>query len=247
MSTTIITSNDETFTQTTYNGISILVRDSDSYVNVSKMLRDLTGRKKRIDKLLSNGSWIEYFDEFKTIYSGCPNGHSDFIYKLNQKYNNKTQGWYFDSRLVNYVAIWAFPKYAITVSSIMDLINERSHLKNISFEENMKEINEKLTAEINDLKSENISLKSDLSNLAVPENNCDKILSIVKKDEKYILSADSQKYKNNYFYQFIFPASMNVKQIVKKEFGTYEFDKDDLTDVINFIFSKEPKLVILND
>lgn len=127
MNTTTITSNNETFSQITYNGISILVRDSDSYVNVSKMIIDLTGKKKRVDKLLSNGSWKEYFEEFQTIYSGRPNGHPDYIYKLNIKYNNKTQGWYFDPRLVNYVAIWASPKYAVTVGKIMDSIDKKVH------------------------------------------------------------------------------------------------------------------------
>jgi hypothetical protein len=35
------------------------------------------------------------------------------------------RGYYDHPKLINYIAIWASPKYASTVSEIMDVINER--------------------------------------------------------------------------------------------------------------------------
>lgn len=52
-----ITCSNETFTQSDYNGFSILIRDSDGYINGTKMVKDIntkTGKNKRLRKILEN-------------------------------------------------------------------------------------------------------------------------------------------------------------------------------------------------
>ncbi|KAA6381537.1 MAG: hypothetical protein EZS28_022934 [Streblomastix strix] len=51
----------------------------------------------------------------------CP---QTFI-EQNSKYSVEHRGYYVHPKLINYIAIWASPKYASTVSEIMDAINER--------------------------------------------------------------------------------------------------------------------------
>ncbi|KAA6404427.1 MAG: hypothetical protein EZS28_000048 [Streblomastix strix] len=69
MQSTLESNGQETFIKTTYNGIEIIIRKSDQYVNASK------------------GTWVH-------------------------------------PKLVNYIAIWASPKYVSTVGETMDKINE---------------------------------------------------------------------------------------------------------------------------
>ena len=54
---------------------------------------------------------------------------ADFCYRrlLKNGYINDVRGTYVDPRLVNYIAIWASPKYAVCVGKIMDSINDKVH------------------------------------------------------------------------------------------------------------------------
>ena len=121
--------DNETFTRGTYNGISVIIRDKDGFINATHMCEQFN---KRFRKLNDNQSWRAYFDEFKRVYTNSPNsgGCSDeeFMYRLHagipdsQKY---LRGFYVDRRLINYIAIWASPAYAIRVGVIMDSINAK--------------------------------------------------------------------------------------------------------------------------
>ncbi|KAA6356585.1 MAG: hypothetical protein EZS28_047888 [Streblomastix strix] len=46
------------------------------------------------------------------------------MYEINKGFDNKFKGYYVHPHLINYVAIWVSPKYAVTVRKIMDKINE---------------------------------------------------------------------------------------------------------------------------
>ena len=55
---------------------------------------------------------------------------SFYMYDLNKGLcvkNNELRGTYVDPRLINYIAIWASPTYALKVGKIMDSINNKVH------------------------------------------------------------------------------------------------------------------------
>ena len=123
--------NGETFTRGTYNGISVIIRDKDSYINATDMCGQFN---KRFRKIFENHAWQSFYDEFKHEYTtspelgGCSNDH--FLYTINKGIPNDLKflrGTYVDPRLINYIAFWASPRYAITVSKIMDSINDKVH------------------------------------------------------------------------------------------------------------------------
>ncbi|KAK8865305.1 hypothetical protein M9Y10_010845 [Tritrichomonas musculus] len=127
---TITTASGETFTYGTYNGISVLVHDKDGFINATAMCNQFN---KRFKELLENKSWNEYFDAFlKEFYDG-PNSvqrENKPIYQLHSGLTldeNELRGTYVDPRLINYIAFWASPTYAISVGKIMDSINDKVH------------------------------------------------------------------------------------------------------------------------
>ena len=125
-----INCNNETFTRGTYNGISVLIRDKDGYINATDMCNQLN---KRFRKIFENHAWQQYFEAFKAEYYARPEmgeQEKEPIYQLNKGFsvkNNNLRGTYVDPRLVNYIAIWASPIYAIYVGKIMDSINDKVH------------------------------------------------------------------------------------------------------------------------
>ena len=91
---------------------------------------------KRFRKIFETQSWKSYFDEFKRFYTTSPDlgecSDEAFMYRLNAGIpdsQKELRGMYVDKRLINYIAIWASPVYAIRVGIIMDSINERVHEK----------------------------------------------------------------------------------------------------------------------
>lgn len=124
--------NNESFTRGTYNGISVIIRDKDGFINATHMCQQFN---KRFRKIFENHAFQQYLKVFKEIYCACPiSGGQEIepIFQLNKgiptKYN-ELRGSYVDKRLINYIAIWASPEYAVYVGVIMDTINERVHEK----------------------------------------------------------------------------------------------------------------------
>ncbi len=115
--------NNETFTRGTYNGISVIIRDKDGYINATDMCKQFN---RRFAKINENHSWQQYFEAFKAEYYVLPE-MGEPIYVLKKGYTNEIRGTYVDPRIVNYIAIWASPTYAIYVGKIMDSINDKVH------------------------------------------------------------------------------------------------------------------------
>jgi cell division protein FtsB len=67
-------------------------------------------------------------------------------------------GSYVDQRLINYIAFWASPKYAVQVGKIMDQINIQVHLLEVDG-------NDQLQDTLARIKQENEDLKSNVNNL----------------------------------------------------------------------------------
>ena len=126
----------DSFIHGTYNGIEIISRKSDGYVNASKMVQVLRGAKEDTQFrrfLRENKSWKEYLDAFKEDFyldeKVQIEKRPDLIEKWQNCYAPKYRGTYVHPKLINYIAIWASPKYAIYVGDIMDQINDKVHEK----------------------------------------------------------------------------------------------------------------------
>ena len=118
-----ITSNGETFTRTDYNGVSILIRDKDGYVNVTKIAKD-NGKQKRLNEYFESNKWKEIVDNFENFKS--PDFSGDSIYAIstdNKGYKHEIYGTYIHPDLVHFVAEWCNISYAFKVSTIMNNIN----------------------------------------------------------------------------------------------------------------------------
>ena len=125
-----ITCNGENFIRGTYNGIAVLIREKDGFINATDMCNQFN---KRFRKIFENHSWQAYYEVFRNEYYGSPGmGEQEQkpIYQLNKGFSvkeNYLRGTYVDPRLTNYICFWASPAYAIYVGKIMDSINDKVH------------------------------------------------------------------------------------------------------------------------
>jgi hypothetical protein len=116
-----VISNFEIFTLGSYNGIEKIIRDKDGYVNACRMVDKLS--TKKFYRIYDNRSWKEYLAEFR-----CARKIEDISYELRKGYSKDLTGTYVHPKLINYIAIWASAKYAVTISEIMDNISQQVHL-----------------------------------------------------------------------------------------------------------------------
>ena len=116
--------NIETFTKGTYNGIAILIRDKDGYVNAAKLGND----KKEARKFVNSDKFNEICKKWMKIQSGkkLPDPEMTPKYQL-LNVSNEFKGTYIHPKLVHFVAEWVDLEYAFTVSEIMDSINDKVH------------------------------------------------------------------------------------------------------------------------
>jgi hypothetical protein len=121
-----ITENNELFTKGTYNEISIIIRNNNKFVNATKLCKQ---NNKDFYRLADNRTWKEYIEEFKKEYGCTEKGATNIVYELRKNYSKDVKGQYINPRLVNYVAVWASPRYAVNVSKIMDTINDLVHVE----------------------------------------------------------------------------------------------------------------------
>ena len=185
----------------------------------------------------------------------------DPMYLLRKGYINELQGTYIDPRLINYIAMWACPKYAVYVGKIMDSINERAKLKNISDNENLNEIINKLNEENKELRDkiteqeetiieqeETIEEQANkLFDKSVRVNINNRKLTIHQEDGLIKISANNSRKFKDIIAQYNFPASMNVKMSIKKEFKIKNLNnvpEEKLNDIINYLKGLQPKEII---
>ena len=118
-----ISCNGENFIRGTYNGIEVLIRESDGFINATEMCKQFN---RRFRKIFENHSWQAYYEEFCNEYCVRPNS-GEPVYELKLGFSNSIRGTYVDPRLINYICFWASPRYAIYVGKIMDSINNKVH------------------------------------------------------------------------------------------------------------------------
>ncbi|KAA6360959.1 MAG: hypothetical protein EZS28_043514, partial [Streblomastix strix] len=121
--TTTQTSTNETFINASYNGMNILMRKSDGYINATQFCDQYY---KRFRNLLRKEQWRDYLvEETKDLSSARIRAHGLIDEDTNKGYTNEYRGYYVHPNLINYIAAWICPKYAVYVRKIMDSINER--------------------------------------------------------------------------------------------------------------------------
>ena len=223
-----ITSNNETFTIGTYNGIKVIIHDSDGYVNGNSITKQFGKDFYRINE---HRGWGEFYDEMKHVL-----GSSDFrgtmIYEIRKGHTNEVRGQYVHPKLVNYIAMWASPRYAVYVSEIMDTINDYTHAANTTFDAAKDELITQYQSRIDELQKRNQELQqqnmtlettqealsSSLYTTSTRTPGNDKHLYIIDSLWGLQLSANSSRKPSSYHRHYVFPASMHVKQLIRKHF-----------------------------
>ncbi|KAA6369062.1 MAG: hypothetical protein EZS28_035412 [Streblomastix strix] len=159
--TATILQNDEQFINASYNGMTILVRQSDGYINATQFCEQYNKRFRRLlitdhwkdyikaetDELIEQSQNIQITDEKKPA---SKKAGSLVMYIIDKGYANDLKGYYVHPRLINYIAICISPKYTVTVRKIMDSINENSQQTHTTFEANTSRLVEQLQREITD-------------------------------------------------------------------------------------------------
>ncbi|KAI5552975.1 hypothetical protein TVAGG3_0235750 [Trichomonas vaginalis G3] len=123
-------SNGETFTKGTYNGIEVLRRDKDGYINATKMARE-AGRLNHLNRFLNSTKMQEILEFWLKEYGQAKSGSTSkqAFYELTKGVINEFKGIYIHPDLVHFVAEWCSVKYAFYVKDIMDSIDKKVHEK----------------------------------------------------------------------------------------------------------------------
>ena len=141
-----ITSNNETFTQSVYNGFKIIIRNSDGYINASNVVKQINDREnttKQIKTLFKSVQYQDFENRLSNILPGI-----NLKYNLINDVNNNLRGSYVHPKLINFICFWCSPSYALLVSEIMDSINEQNTTKMNKLIENLQNENNKLKTQI---------------------------------------------------------------------------------------------------
>jgi hypothetical protein len=236
-----LTSNDETFTRGTYNGINIIKRDADGFINATKMCLQF-GRKFK--KIFDNHAWREYYEAAREQYMANVGGPvwDRLMYELRKGASTTVHGTYVHPKLINYICFWASPRYAVAVGEIMDTINELGHAAGQPFDVVREQLITQMQATIAAQQATIATQETHIAATAVPITNCDKILTVYTFGHGYKLSANSTNPQRHFLKRFTFPASMNFKQELKRMLGAYSFeDFGDYDNSILRICEMKPK------
>ncbi|KAA6378882.1 MAG: hypothetical protein EZS28_025590 [Streblomastix strix] len=191
--TTKISNNNIRFVEGSYCGLKLLIKSDDNYVNASKFCESYN---KRFRKLIGTEHWKDYIKAETTEFESAPKRADLLMYQINKGFDNEYKGYYIHPILINYVAIWINPKYAVYVRKIMDLFDERIHLEHqlddstsmaeqasITFDRDMEEMkakNNELKEQIQQKETENKQLET----RAVPDGyQTDYIFAVQVEDD----------------------------------------------------------------
>jgi len=238
--------NNERFTFSFYNGISILTRDVDGFVNAGKMCTDA---KEKFYNFTRGKRWQEIIDYYVQLEGSV---NLRYLYNLRKGYD-KAQGNYLNPDLVHFVAEWISIPYAFKVKRIMDSINERSQVTGETFEDISEEIIKKQKSVISKLKqrveeqSEVIEEQSktiEEQSVRSQINNYERLFIFRDESGAIKLSVNQRKPPKNIIETFIFPSAMTIKQDIKREFQlsrTYIIEEQQLEHIVEFINERLPK------
>ena len=255
MHNTFCHENNEEFKIGTYNGVSIIYRVSDNYVNAGKLCRDAN---KRIFDFTRREKWNEIVNYWIKHEQNDVGGNSLLpLIELKKGYP-KARGIYIHPDLVHFITEWISIEYSFMVKRIMNLINDRNRILNKCLKDTILELQDKLDEALDEIKSKNKQLNESnetivqknchIAETSVPITNCTKKLYILYHgDDHYKLCADSTNKppQELIFKEYHFSASMNYKQEIGKLAGLkkpeYIFHNDRLKEIIDIILNYKPK------
>ena len=203
-----ITSNNETFIQSVYNGFKIIIRNSDGYINASNVVKQINDREnttKQIKTLFKSVQYQDFENRLRNILPGI-----NLKYNLINDVNNNLRGSYVHPKLINFICFWCSPSYALLVSEIMDSINEQNTTK--------------MNKLIQDLQNENNELKTQIIQDIGDQRENSKYIFIDQIDDNTFKIVYDQKKKNKPHYKtFEVLASANIAK--NTELKKYYIDK----------------------
>lgn len=183
-----ITSNGEEFTRSDYNGISVIIRDKDGYINATKIAK-ANGKQKNLERFLKSERWNEICEAYKnSLPKNQDNEKIETFYVLGSGYSNDTKGSYVHPELIYFIAEWCNISYAINVSTIMNNINHVKNLENKDGNDNLDSIIHQYKYEIEKL-TKTVKEKDDkidrlLKEIREIEEQNDQLLNENKKQTK---------------------------------------------------------------
>ena len=208
-----ITSNNETFTQSVYNGFKIIIRNSDGYINASNVVKQINDREntaKQIKTLFKSVQYQDFENRLRNILQGKILPGKNLKYNLINNVNNNLRGSYVHPKLINFICFWCSPSYALLVSEIMDSINEQ----------NTTDMNKR----IKDLQDKNDELKTQIIQDIGDQRENSKYIFIDQIDDNIFKIVYDQKKKNKQHYKtFEVLASANIAK--NSELKKYYIDK----------------------
>ena len=139
----------KTFILTHYNGINVMINCSDGYINVGRLCAEYSAAsksRKNFYGLKRGGRCKRLLSHWKT-HNKRTQQKSDYEIKGHLK----SQGTYVHPDFINFIALWLDDNYYFTVTTIMNEINRRAHLKGISAEQNFQEVLSHLQSENEEL------------------------------------------------------------------------------------------------
>ena len=169
----IFESNGEQFTRSDYNGVNIIIRNKDGYINATKIAKD-NGKQKHLDRFINSDKWKEICEAYMNEavknslprFRGRPENSEKFdsFDSLNEQEINlsyviksgtqEIYGTYVHPKLIHFVAEWCNISYAFKVATIMDNIDKIKTLRKTSGNYNLTQTIEKQCSEIKFLQGE---------------------------------------------------------------------------------------------
>ncbi len=218
-----ITSNNETFTQSVYNGFKIIIRNSDGYINASNVVKQINDREntaKQIKTLFKSVQYQDFENRLRNILQGKILPGKNLKYNLINDVNNNLRGSYVHPKLINFICFWCSPSYALLVSEIMDSINEQAEGPDSKRIQNTTVMNQI----IQDLQDKNNKLKTQIIQDIGDQRENSKYIFIDQIDETTFKIVYDQKKKNKPHYKtFEVLASANLAK--NTELKKYYTDK----------------------
>ncbi|KAA6362271.1 MAG: hypothetical protein EZS28_042202 [Streblomastix strix] len=145
--TATVMQNNEQFVCASYIGMTILIRQSDGYINVTQFCQQYS---KQIMPLIKQDRWKDYIKAESEENKPELISSESFMYIIDKVYAIDFKVYYVQPILINYIAVWISPKYAVNVRKIVDSINENSQQTHLTFEDNKDRIIEQLQHENTD-------------------------------------------------------------------------------------------------
>lgn len=204
----------EIFKISTYNNdISVIIYEKNGYYNATKICND---NNKKLKNLIRNVSWKRFLE----AYLKCEPAQniSDIIIELDEGYLNELKGTYIHPSLINYVCEWCNYEYAVKVSKIMRTINEELHIKNITLDQKINELEENLK----NLNEELASTKKYISNLNTTIKRREGSLKI----SKFI--------KNNKTYYSVIPSQLIQPKRFERETIINQYNPNETLRLLSF-------------